>query len=45
MAYKDRLAVAPDVVRELQKLKRQWKLQSHNKVLRRLLGLSKDGAK
>ena len=35
--YKPRIAITPDVAKELQRLKRQWRLQSHNKVLRRIL--------
>jgi len=34
--------IAPDVDRELRRLKKKWQLQSHNKVLRRLLKLNKD---
>ncbi len=43
MAYKKLIKIAPDVDKELRRLKEQWELQSHNKVLRRLLGLTKDG--
>ena len=32
-----RIAITPDVDKELKALKKKWKLQSHNKVLRRLL--------
>lgn len=34
---KPRIAITPDVDKELKVLKKQWRLQSHNKVLRRLL--------
>lgn len=34
---KPRIAITPDVDAELKALKRHWNLQSHNKVLRRLL--------
>lgn len=43
MAYKTLIKIAPDVDKELKRLKREYGLQSHNKVLRRLLGLTKDG--
>lgn len=32
-----RIAITPDVDKELKALKKRWRLQSHNKVLRRLL--------
>lgn len=44
MTYKTLIKIAPDVDKELQRLKTEYGLQSHNKVLRRLLGLTKDGA-
>jgi predicted CopG family antitoxin len=48
MPYKKLIKIAPDVDHELCRLKREWELQSHNKVLRRLLKLTpqpaKDGA-
>ena len=37
MAYKTVIKIGPDVDKELKALKKLWKLQSHNKVLRRLL--------
>ena len=37
MAYKTVIKIGPDVDKELKALKKKWKLQSHNKVLRRLL--------
>ncbi len=43
MAYKKLIKIAPDVDAKLIQLKKEYGLQSHNKVLRRLLGLSKDG--
>ena len=42
MPYKKLIKIAPDVDKELQRLKVEWELQSHNKVLRRLLGLNSD---
>lgn len=35
--YKPRIAITPDVDEKLKALKKRWGLQSHNKVLRRLL--------
>lgn len=32
-----RIAITPDVDKQLKALKKLWNLQSHNKVLRRLL--------
>ena len=32
-----RIAITPDVDKKLKALKKEWNLQSHNKVLRRLL--------
>jgi predicted CopG family antitoxin len=43
MAYKKLIKIAPDVDAELMRLKKEYHLQSHNKVLRRLLKLTKDG--
>jgi hypothetical protein len=47
MDYKTVIKIGEDVDHELRRLKKEWQLQSHNKVLRRLLGLtiphSKDG--
>ena len=43
MSYTDVIKVGPDVLKELQRLKKQYGLQSHNKVLKRLLNLTKDG--
>ena len=40
MAYRDNIKISPDVARELRLLKALYGLQSHNKVLRRILGLS-----
>lgn len=40
MPYETRIAIDPDVLKQLQERKADWGLQSHNKVLRRLLGLS-----
>ena len=37
LAEKPRIAITPDVDKELKALKKKWRLQSHNKVLRRLL--------
>ncbi len=37
MAYKTVIKIGPDVDKELKALKKKWRLQSHNKVLRRLL--------
>ncbi len=37
MAYKKLIKIGPDVDKELVALKKKWNLQSHNKVLRRLL--------
>ena len=37
MAYKTVIKIGPDVDEQLKALKKKWKLQSHNKVLRRLL--------
>ena len=37
MPYKANIKIAPDVDKQLKTLKKKWKLQSHNKVLRRLL--------
>jgi hypothetical protein len=44
--FKPRIAITPDVDAELKALKKRWHLQSHNKVLRRLLALRQhtDGA-
>ena len=36
-AEKPRIAITPDVDKELKALKKRLNLQSHNKVLRRLL--------
>lgn len=44
MAYKHLIKIGPDVDHELRRLKKEWQLQSHNKVLRRLLKLTRDGA-
>jgi len=41
-AFKPRIAITPDVDKELKRLKKMWRLQSHNKVLRRLLTLNGD---
>ena len=38
--YKLRIAIDPDVLRILQEKKREFGVQSHNKALRRLLGLN-----
>ena len=43
MAYKHLIKIAPDVDEKLKALKKEWGLQSHNKVLRRMLGLNTDG--
>jgi predicted CopG family antitoxin len=43
MAYKKLIKIGPDVDAKLIELKKEFGLQSHNKVLRRLLGLTKDG--
>jgi predicted CopG family antitoxin len=43
MAYKKIIKIAPDVDAKLIELKKEYGLQSHNKVLRRLLGLAKEG--
>lgn len=40
MAYKHLIKIGPDVDAALKQLKKDWQLQSHNKVLRRLLGLT-----
>jgi hypothetical protein len=47
MAYKHLIKIGPDVDAELKRLKKEFGLQSHNKVLRQLLGLTppKDEAK
>ena len=37
LAEKPRIAITPDVDKELKALKKKWRLQSHNKVLKRLL--------
>ncbi len=37
MVYKANIKISPDVDKELKALKEKWNLQSHNKVLRRLL--------
>ena len=38
--YKPRIAITPDVDEALKALKKEYGVQSHNKALRRLLGLS-----
>lgn len=35
--YKERIVVGPDTIKALQALKKEWGLQSHNKVIKRLL--------
>ncbi len=40
MPYIDVIKVGPDVMKELQRLKKLHDLQSHNKVLKRVLGLN-----
>ena len=43
MAYKDVIKIGPDVMNELRFLKARYGLQSYNKVLKRVLGLTKNG--
>lgn len=40
MSYTDVIKVSPEVMKELRRLKAEYGLQSHNKVLRRVLGLT-----
>ena len=40
MTYQVRIAIAPDVDAKLSWLQSVWELESHNQVLRRLLGLT-----
>ena len=44
MPYKTNIKIAPDVDKELKALKKKWRLQSHNKVLRRLLSERDNGS-
>ena len=43
--YTDVIKVSPEVMAELRRLKELYQLQSHNKVLKRLLGITKDGVR
>lgn len=45
MAYKHLIKIGPDVDAALKRLKQEWQLQSHNKVLRRMLGLTNPSTK